>query len=193
MATKKVKLFERITSNKLEPFLSFEDFGLSFYNPNDLPKSSNLRIVDLDLEISFKNDQKRELAIAYNELRDPEKHTFNEENSKARKDLTIKIRAIDEEIQALSISYLEILAKQKQGDFLAKIEALYTPIQVKTPIEGINANNEKITTYQNTLDSSKVPQIEKPDLIELIFKEVNDALREYTPNELKASSETGNG
>lgn len=159
MATKRISLFSKILNEK-EPFLEFEDFGLTFYHPQDLPKSATLKIVEINENIEFLSDSRLALAKEYEALRDVESGVvIDKANKKQRDNIYAKLRAFEKDIQKESLHYLEVLSKLPQGDLEKKIDALYIP--TATPI----------------------PVIEKEDLIELIFSEVNAGLSEFTKQE----------
>ena len=165
MSTKRVSLFSKVLDVK-EPFLEFEDFGdLKFYHPSDLSKSATLRIVEINENIEFLSDSRLGMAKKYEELRNVDVVTIDKKNKEQRQKIYADLRKLEIEIQSESLKYLEVLSKLNSGELEARIEALYT-------------------------NSEDAPNIEREDLIELIFTQVNEGLREYNEKEVGVIKET---
>jgi hypothetical protein len=169
MATKRINLFAKILDEK-EPFLEFEDFGLKFFHPQDLPKSATLKIVEINENIEFLTDSRLSLAKEYEALRDVESGVIiDKANKKQRDTIYTKLRSFEKDIQKESLHYLEVLSKLPQGELENKIDELYA--------------NKNSPLYVIDGKKYETPLKEKEDLIENIFTEVNGALAEFTKQE----------
>jgi hypothetical protein len=165
MSTKRVSLFAKVLDVK-EPFLEFEDFGdLKFYHPSDLSKSATLRIVEINENIEFLSDSRLGLAKKYEELRNVDAVKIDAKNKEQRQKIYVDLRKLELEIQAESLKYLEVLAKLNSGELEKRIDILYVV-------------------------SEEAPNIEREDLIELIFTQVNEGLRDYNQKETGTPKES---
>lgn len=153
MATKSVKIFDKIR-NKLEPLLIIEDLDLTIYHPNVLPKEVSLAIFDSQTQVTFSNDKIEQKNIELAELSAVKK--LDKVNLEKRKAITLEISGLNDEIDKEICTYIEQLAKLKQGSLRTKLDAL--EFEEDYPREKLVAD---------------------------IFTEINTALREHNAKEYK--------
>lgn len=157
--TTKINLFSKVLDFEKgrKPVLEIEDFKLSFFHPDDLPKSATLKLVNFNANLEYLQDSRMALAKQYEALRDVDNNKIDDKNRQKRQEIFKQLRESEAEIQNELIGYLEILSRSTSGELNKKLAEIYDP-----------KNKETV-----------VPDIERDDLIDLLFKTVQESLSEY--------------